>query len=268
MLKDSYKKARKMNEFEYVIDTARQAGEIIMKYYKTSAKISIKNDKSPVTEADIAANSYIVEKLKEFDSSIPVIAEENESGHNEAHKVSELKKGLFWLVDPLDGTKGFIRKDDQFTVNIALIEKQKPVFGVILIPASNSLYFGDKSGAFREVNAGVLEKIKVRKADASKGLDAILSFSHKDPKTEEFLEKYKINNKLSASSSLKFCRIAEGVADIYPRFGRTMEWDTAAGHAILNAAGGKVEDLDGNEFLYAKENFENAGFIAFGNISK
>lgn len=268
MLKDTYKKARKMNEFEYVIDTAKKAGEIIMEYYKTSAKVSIKNDKSPVTEADIAANGYIVEKLKEFDGSIPVIAEENESGHNEANDFNELKKGLFWLVDPLDGTKGFIRKDDQFTVNIALIEKQRPIFGVILIPASNSLYFGDKNGAFREINGAALEKIKVRKADASKGLDAILSFSHKDPKTEGFLEKYKINNRLSASSSLKFCRISEGVADIYPRFGRTMEWDTAAGHAILNAAGGKVEDFDGNEFLYAKENFENKGFIAFGNISK
>ena len=266
MLKDSSKKAREMTEFEDVINTARSAGDIIMKYYKGQVNITIKGDKSPVTEADVAANNYIVEKLKEFDASIPVIAEENEKGDNESHDYNELRNGLFWLVDPLDGTKGFIRKDDQFTVNIALIEKQKPVFGVILIPAENTIYWGGKDGAFRSKNGAAPEQIKVRKVKKEAGLDAILSFSHKDPKTEELIKNYKINHITSASSSLKFCRLAEGVADLYPRAGRTMEWDTAAGQAILMAAGGKVENLDGSHFLYGKKGFENPGFIAFGEV--
>lgn len=246
-----------------ILAITKYAGNIIMGYYKSDMDVVHKLDKSPVTEADIKANDYIVHKLKEIAPKIPVVAEESYKTHNVEHIDI---KGYFWLVDPLDGTKGFLKHNDQFTVNIGLIYNKKPVFGVVQIPAKELLYYvGEDGNAYRIKGNNSPEKISAKNPDAA-GFDVIVSHSHKDPRTDDFLKKYNIRNSVSSASSIKFCVVAEGGADIYPRFGRTMEWDTAAGHAILNAAGGSVKNVDGSEFLYGKDKFENPDFIAWGKI--
>ncbi len=170
----------------------------------------------------------------------------------------------FWLVDPLDGTKEFVSRNGEFTVNIALIENGLPVLGVVLAPALGRLYAGaDGVGAFVMGATGNRVGSKVREVP-SDGLVVVSSRSHGDAEAlERFLAGRKVASSVNAGSSLKFCLVADGVADFYPRFGRTMEWDTAAGHAVLRAAGGRVTDLHGNELVYGKPGFENPHFVAF-----
>lgn len=222
-----------------------------MSHYNSDYDVEIKSDNSPVTQADIEANDYIVKELKEHFPDIAIVSEEG------AKPVQD--GGKFFLVDPLDGTKGFIAKTGQFTVNIGLIENNKPIAGVIYVPVTDDLYFGDGKKAFKNG-----EEIRCRKIPAE-GAVVIASKSHRTQETDDFIEELGIKNIVSAASSLKFCLVAEGTADIYPRFGRTMEWDTAAGQAILESAGGAVYDLDGEPFGYAKNDiFENGYFIAKG----
>lgn len=237
-----------------VIDLARAAGIKIMTHYRAGQAVYRKDDNSPVTEADRVANHIIVEGLKSITPEIVVVSEEGE-------KPDVPWLGYFWLVDPLDGTRSFIRGSGYFTVNIALIENRKdPVMGVIYDPVNGDMYYSDKNGAFHELG-GKVRRLQVRKKQQP--VSALVSHSHLNAATEEYLVAHNIKERIPCASSIKFCMLAEGKADIYPRFGPTMEWDTAAGHAILNAAGGELKTPEGKPFLYGKEGFLNGNFIAF-----
>lgn len=246
---------------ESITAIALQAGAIIMRYYPEEVDVIRKMDNSPVTQADIAANAYIVGALQRLTPDIPVVAEENTEAVNAACLGAE----NFWLVDPLDGTKGFIKKSGEFTVNIGLIRKGLPVAGVVYVPVTQELYYAGETGGAYKRQGGITAAIHVRDI-AAEGAVVVASLSHRTPETDHFIATLKVKSLIAAASSLKFCLLAEGKADIYPRFGRTMEWDTAAGHAVLQAAGGSVENLDGTAFRYGKPGFENPHFIARGKV--
>ncbi len=236
---------------------AREAGQLLMRYFGSSFATHQKQDDSPVTDADIEANRLITKALAELTPTIPVIAEEDDI-HRPDHQE------IFWLVDPLDGTRSFVRGEPEFTVNIGLVKDGVPALGVIYAPPQDALYWGmTGEKAYRRVRGAAAETIAAREP-AADGLVVVRSKSHPSPKTAAYLETLKISETRPSSSSFKFCEIAEGNADLYPRFGRTMEWDTAAGHAILLAAGGRVETVDGSPLTYGKPGFENPHFIAYG----
>ncbi|MFT4089783.1 MAG: 3'(2'),5'-bisphosphate nucleotidase CysQ [Asticcacaulis sp.] len=249
---------------------ALEAGAEIMRLYDNGFSVETKSDASPVTEADQAAEVIILKGLAALAPEIPVVAEEEAA----AGRLPDIGQ-RFFLVDPLDGTKEFISRNGEFTVNIALIENAEPVAGVIYAPALGRIFWGAReTGAFTaDVTNGQIENtrpIHVRPSPEN-GLKAIGSRSHGASETQDWLKAYQVSDFVSAGSSLKFCLLAAGEADIYPRLGRTMEWDTAAGHAILNAAGGRMTNLDGSPFLYGKRNqtddvdFANPHFVAFGD---
>lgn len=243
---------------------SREAGAKIMEIYATDFETRLKTDDSPVTEADGAAEAIIVPELKRLAPEIPVVAEE-EAAAGTAPSVSD---GPFWLVDPLDGTKEFIKRNGEFTVNIALIDKRAPVLGCVFLPVLDRLYTGVVGqGATRSDAGGEGKTIQVR-PPADDGLIVVGSRSHGDPAAmEQFLKGRTVKENRGAGSSLKFCLVAEGEADLYPRLGRTMEWDVAAGHAVLSAAGGTVTLTDGTPFTYAKNAvFENPHFVAWGGL--
>jgi 3'(2'), 5'-bisphosphate nucleotidase len=241
-----------------IVALADRAGAVIMEHYRGEVEVKTKADASPVTAADEAGEAVILEGLDRLASEIPVVAEEKVA----AGDIPEVGDGRFWLVDPLDGTKEFISKNGEFTVNIALIDSEGPLLGVVLAPAREKAWWGLRgAGAFVREADGQARKIQVRPAPAG-GLTAVASRSHSDEATEKFLDEVGASERISAGSSLKFCLVAEGRADIYPRFGPTMEWDVAAGHAVLLAAGGYVTTLEGEPFLYRKPDFRNRGFIA------
>ena len=241
-----------------VVALADRAGAVIMDHYRGEVEVKTKADASPVTAADEAGEAVILEGLATLAPDIPVVAEEKVA----AGDIPEVADGRFWLVDPLDGTKEFISKNGEFTVNIALIDGDGPVMGVVLAPAREKAWWGARGhGAYMRSPEGQVSKITVR-ATPDEGLTAVASRSHSDEATEKFLDEVGARERISAGSSLKFCLVAEGRADIYPRFGPTMEWDVAAGHAVLLAAGGHVTTLDGKPFGYRKPDFRNTGFIA------
>ncbi len=244
-----------------MVEAARNAGALVMRHYAGDTERRIKADKSPVTAADEEAEALIIAALHVAAPEIPVVAEESAA----AGKLPDTSGGVFFLVDPLDGTKEFLNKNGEFTVNIALIEQGHPTAGVVFAPAVDRLFWGSADGAFEEA-AGQKRPIKTRVTPAE-GMTAIASRSHRDRLTDEYLAHYPIANLIAAGSSLKFCVIAAGEADLYPRHGPTMEWDTAAGDAVLRAAGGRVTRLDGKTlFTYgnAREKFQNPSFIAWG----
>ena len=243
-----------------IVALADRAGAVILEHYQGDVAVRAKADASPVTAADEAAEAVILARLAELTPEIPVVAEETvAAGH-----VPEIGDGPFWLVDPLDGTKEFLSRNGEFTVNIALIEGREPILGVVLAPARDQAWWGARGrGATARDADGGTHAIAVRKALAG-GLVAIASRSHRDAETQAFLDQAGVGKCISAGSSLKFCLVAEGKADLYPRFGRTMEWDVAAGHAVLAAAGGRVTTRDGAPLLYRKPGFENPPFIARG----
>ncbi|MEQ8267374.1 MAG: 3'(2'),5'-bisphosphate nucleotidase CysQ [Parvibaculum sp.] len=250
---------------------ALRAGAAIMDHYHTEFEVIHKEDKSPVTAADKDAEAIILAGLRQAVPEIPVVSEEAAAaGHipDIGHR--------FFLVDPLDGTKEFINKNGEFTVNIALIEGRLPVAGVVYAPAKERMFFGYGPGEAFEQHVGACKeglgngalaprRIVARKPDAD-GLVVIASRTHRDTKTDEYLNLYKVKEFLAAGSSLKFCLIAAGEADLYPRHGRTMEWDTAAGHAVLLSAGGSVTQLDGAPLVYGKleRGLDNPYFVARG----
>ena len=249
-----------------LVSLAFKAGGEIMNLYNQEIKFDLKNDLSPITQADRISDEIIVNGLNKEFSEIQCISEESHSKIN----IKSLSN-TFFLVDPLDGTKEFIEKNDEFTVNIALINKNKPELGVIYAPAKNKIFFTDDDGKAyelevenyqNEVNLNRSKRISVSKE--TKNLIAITSRSHNNETTKNFLEKYEIKEKIICGSSLKFCLVANGQANIYPRLGPTKEWDTAAGHAILENAGGKIKSLNDKELLYGKtnEDFLNPEFIA------
>jgi 3'(2'), 5'-bisphosphate nucleotidase len=239
-------------------DLAVQAGELIMEIYATDFSARAKSDASPVTQADEKAEALILAGLARYFPDVPIIAEEAAAaGH--VPKISH----RFFLVDPLDGTKEFISRNGEFTVNIALIENGVPVMGVVYAPALNTLFCGEQHNGAGKRYQDQWHSISVRKLPAE-GATVLASRSHRDAETDAYLATVKVAHLIGAGSSLKFCTIAEGKADLYPRFGRTMEWDTAAGHAVLSAAGGKVVGADGAPFHYGKQarGFDNPAFIA------
>ncbi|MBM3648822.1 MAG: 3'(2'),5'-bisphosphate nucleotidase CysQ [Alphaproteobacteria bacterium] len=242
-------------------DFARAAAREIMRIYAGDLGERTKADKSPVTDADHVAEAVIVEGLRRLTPGTPVVAEEEMA----AGRVPQLDGGPFWLVDPLDGTKEFIKRNGEFTVNIALVEAGQPTLGVVLAPATDTLWRGAAGlGADKSDKGGAFAAIHTRDAPPQ-GLTACASRSHAIYSDLDIW--FRNNNitvadRVQAGSSLKFCLIAEGRADIYPRFGPTSEWDTAAGHAVLEAAGGEVVTTDGRPLGYGKPTFRNPHFIA------
>lgn len=242
----------------------KEAGDKILEVYNNQelfANIQHKADNSPVTMADIESNKIIEKALTDL-YNYPIVSEEGENITYEIRKNYE----RFWLVDPLDGTKEFIHRNGEFTVNIALIEKGFPIWGVIYVPVSATFYFGIVGeGAFKQVGEGEIEPIFARKNASD--LVAVGSKSHAKPEETNFFNSVGVKKIVSVGSSLKFCLIAEGNADIYFRSGPTMEWDTAAGQAILAAAGGQVyKDIHANEvFSYNKTELLNGLFLAIAD---
>jgi 3'(2'), 5'-bisphosphate nucleotidase len=247
-----------------LVHIAQLAAREIMAVYASDFATAAKADLSPVTEADALAEKVIIAALKKQWPDVPILAEESAAaGH-----IPNLGNSFF-LVDPLDGTKEFISRNGEFTVNIAHIDHGRPVMGVVYAPAIERMYCGELgSGAAQATLApsepGDIswEPIKVRAA--ADALTVVASRSHMDAETEAYLATRNVKSLTSAGSSLKFCLIAKGEADLYPRFGRTMEWDTGAGQAVLEAAGGKVLCVDGSPLGYGKalRGFDNPAFIA------
>jgi 3'(2'), 5'-bisphosphate nucleotidase len=242
-----------------VLAIADRAGALILEHYAGGTGVATKADRSPVTAADEAAERLILAGLAELTPEIPVVAEEAVA-RGEIPDVG----GLFWLVDPLDGTREFLSRNGEFTVNIGLVEGGQPLLGVVTAPAKGWAWWGAVGhGACRREAGGVAE-IRARARPSGGTAVAVASRSHRDAETDAWLAAQGITDTVSAGSSLKFCLVAEGKADVYPRFGTTMEWDTAAGHAVLRAAGGRVRTVAGEPFGYGKPAFRNPGFIAEG----
>jgi 3'(2'), 5'-bisphosphate nucleotidase len=253
---------------EVMIAAALRAGRAIHDIYAGGFEVAHKADATPVTEADHAAEEIILEHLQRSAITVPVVAEEQVAAGGAPVVGAE-----FFLVDPLDGTKEFVQRRGDFTVNIALVRSGAPVLGVVYAPASSQLFAGHvpAGSAFKSVQApaaGVLAArtpIRVRSAPAA-GLTVVASRSHATPETDTYLSQYSVAERVAVGSSLKFCLVAAGAADLYPRLGPTMEWDTAAGHAVLVAAGGRVLAPGGLALRYGKPGFRNPWFIASGTL--
>ena len=249
-----------------------EAGRVILDVYEKEAiEVRSKEDRSPVTEADEAAEAILITGLAGLYPGISIIAEEASSREG----VPGDCPPRFLLVDPLDGTREFIARNGEFTVNVGLVEDGRPVAGCVHAPALGATWIGAEGFGALVARAALRETptddawSPIATRVAGDTLCAVASRSHSNAETEEFLSKLAVGHRRSAGSSLKFCLVAEGEADVYPRFGPTMEWDTAAGHAVLSAAGGSVTTPEGGPFLYGKadEAFRNGGFVAWGRKS-
>jgi 3'(2'), 5'-bisphosphate nucleotidase len=251
-----------------VLAIARQAGDAIMGVYAKllaadaatlAVLVNHKDDGSPLTQADLLAHQTIATRLAALTPDIPVVSEEDT-----ASLQYRKPTGTFWLVDPLDGTKEFLARNGEFTVNIALVQEGRATLGVVLAPALGLAYWGcPGAGAFKEHN-GLVQAIRVAvPAEAGSGLLRVLaSKSHLNADTQAYLQQLGPHKLVQAGSSLKFCRVAEGSADIYPRLGPTCEWDTAAAQSVVEAAGGEVLELDGTPLRYGKPELLNPYFVA------
>ncbi|MFW5497904.1 MULTISPECIES: 3'(2'),5'-bisphosphate nucleotidase CysQ [unclassified Maridesulfovibrio] len=237
---------------------AREAGSAIMDVRSNGFDVKNKDDKSPVTAADIASNEVISKRLAALYPEIPILSEEGAKIPYEERKQWD----YFFLVDPLDGTKEFIKDNGEFCVCIALMRKTRPILGVIYAPTQDALYTGStETGAQVSRNGEPPVTITTRPPAENEGLIVVGSRSHPAPELAEYLETLNVKKMTPAGSAIKFCLVAEGKAHLYPRFNPTMEWDTGAGQAIVEAAGGSMLGLDGKEFPYNKESLRNAGFI-------
>lgn len=247
----------------HVIQIAEQAGKEILDIYNTEFTIDLKQDKSPLTAADMAAHRCIVNGLAKI-SDLPILSEES----SEIPYTERASWQRYWLVDPLDGTKEFIKRNGDFTVNIALIDHHKPVLGVVYVPVTGQCYYAaDQAGAFKKNGEGVALSIQVRNQKSDK-LIVAGSKSHQTPELAEYLAKLPEHELIAIGSSLKFCLVAEGSADLYPRIGLTSEWDTAAAQCIVEQAGGAVTELDGSTLQYnRKDSLLNPYFLVFGDLS-
>lgn len=242
-----------ITKIKYII---KEAGKKSILLRNLNLKIFIKKDQSPVTNADLELDKFIAKNLSNLFPNIPIISEEQEQ---QSLKNDE----YFWLIDPIDGTKGFINNQPYFTVNIALINKQKkPEFGFIYAPDFDSLYYVDENKNLSIEKNKDISILNNHKNTEFNNFTAITSFNNFNEKTKNYLQNKKIKKIIKMSSSLKFCLLAENLADIYPKFGPTMEWDTAAGDAILQAAGGKILNHNEQTMIYGKENFKNGDFFA------
>jgi 3'(2'), 5'-bisphosphate nucleotidase len=239
---------------------AREAGAAILHHYETGAAVMMKSDGSPVTDADLASDAIIIPALEALTSDIPVVSEEGV----EAGRPVDIAKGRFWLVDPLDGTKEFIARTGEFTVLIGLIEKGQPVLGVMYGPVTDQLYSGTAAGEAWSVSKEGREPLQARLPPESGQLSVTSSFRRPSEKMEKFLAGLPIGERIRRRSAFKFADIASGAADLYPAFGLSYEWDTAAGHAIVLAAGGQVTDVAGEPLRYGKPEFKNPDILVIG----
>ncbi|KAF7787493.1 3'(2'), 5'-bisphosphate nucleotidase [Pseudoalteromonas rubra] len=243
---------------EEIVNLARRAGDKILTIYAKDFNVEYKDDKSPVTDADLAANDVITAGLKALTPDLPILSEESAEISWQERQTWQ----RYWLVDPIDGTKEFIKKNGEFTVNIALIENGEPVMGVVHAPALNVSYFAANSiGAFKECDEARIELKVTRKANQGT-IQVVGSRSHPSPDLAEYLTQFDDVNMVPKGSSLKLCLVAESAADVYPRLGPTSEWDTGAGHAVAKIAGATVTQLDGSPLLYnQKESYLNPYFV-------
>ena len=243
-----------------VLKIADAASEKVLSIYMTDFKVDFKADESPITAADIASHRVIVEGLRNLSHDIPVLSEEG----TEIPWSERNHWPRFRLIDPIDGTRDFTQRTGEFTVNIALIENGEPILGVVTAPALKEAYWGLKGeSAYKRDRTGRTRRISVAVPGETRRV--VASKNHLNDETKAFIEKLGAHELVQAGSSLKFCKIAEGHADIYPRLGPTCEWDTGAAHAVLSAAGGKVETLEGEPLKYGKENVLNPFFVAAGD---
>lgn len=247
-----------MVDHQWVVAISKEAGKAILQHYDDEIDVEIKEDLSPLTKADLASHHVIIDSLRKRTSETPIISEESGiPGYDERKDWEQ-----YWLVDPLDGTKEFIKKNGEFTVNIALIQKNEPVFGVVHIPAKEVTYVGQKGkGSFKLNGQGEMEPIHSEVPDLSQAMKVVASRSHGSSDLEERLHELgvKVGETVPAGSSLKFCLVADGTADIYPRFGPTMEWDTAAGDAVYRFSGKEQERH--SPIRYNKPDMRNKGFV-------
>jgi 3'(2'), 5'-bisphosphate nucleotidase len=239
---------------------AIDAGARILDVYERSIQVDLKKDGSPLTAADAASHALIVERLTALTPAIPILSEES----SEAEVAARQSWPRFWLVDPLDGTKEFINRNGEFTVNIALIDGHAPVLGVVYVPVLGTIYSACRGlGAFKQKAEQPARPMRVRPYGGAKPI-VVASRSHAGPETEAFLESIGPHDVVSMGSSLKLCLVAEGAADVYPRLGPTMEWDTAAAQCVVECAGGRVTDVEGNALTYNKHSLLNPWFIVSG----
>jgi len=246
---------------EYVCNLAKEAGGAVLDVYRTEFSVEDKEDKSPLTLADTRSHQIIAEGLRKRYPDIPVLSEE---GRETAYSVRRRWR-RFWLVDPLDGTKEFIKRNDEFTINIALVEGRSPVFGLIYVPVFDILYLGDPSEGCWELADGRAARLKVQEPEAAAPVRVVKSRSHPSPDLQLLLDRLPEHEVITCGSALKFCAVVRGDADFYPRFGPTWEWDTAAGQAIVAAAGGVLVDPWGRAFQYNKETLLNGPFLVAGS---
>ena len=241
-----------------VLQIAREAGHSILSVYDEPVELTVKADESPLTQADKASHQLIEQKLQELTPEWQVVSEESD----DTVKAKRTVLPIYWLVDPLDGTKEFIKRNGEFTVNIALIVDGVTVFGVVGVPVQNKLYWGGKEyGCWLQDETG-RRSLQVTTKPEQAMLRVVGSRSHVNAETAEYLQKLGEHELVSVGSSLKFCLLAEGKADLYPRLGPTCEWDTAAAQAVLEGAGGKVETLEGQPLRYSKPDILNPWFVA------
>lgn len=253
-----------VNLLPRVVDLAREAGNAIMKLYgRANLETSFKKDSSPLTQADFESHQIIIHGLFSLSPDWPILSEESE----EAPFEKRASWNRFWLVDPLDGTKEFLQRTGEFTVNIALVEHGIPILGVVYAPIFDCMYFAMRDAGAFKMQGGLRSRIKTTRPEGSI-LRTVISRYHRSQ--EESLMAFVKDGRqcefIVMGSSLKFCLIAEGAADMYPRVGPTMEWDTAAAHCILVEAGGAIADLDGNLIRYNKPVLVNPSFVASGAV--
>ena len=246
---------------EIIQRIAREAGDEILKYYGKAFTVEAKADDSPLTQADRAAHTCICERLREVDGGLPVLSEESDES-----EIRERKSWRrFWLVDPLDGTKEFIKQTGEFTVNIALVEDGVPVLGVIYVPVHNWIYYAEAGqGAWKRIGGEAPVAIRVRPADEA-NLAIVASRDHAGPQVKALLERFPTARAKSMGSSLKFCLVAEGEADLYLRDVPTMEWDVGAAQCIVEAAGGQVLTLEKAPLRYNKDSLRNPALLTAGD---
>jgi 3'(2'), 5'-bisphosphate nucleotidase len=242
-----------------LLSIAQEAGEAILNIYNnadTAQVVTFKADASPLTLADAASHEVLAKRLQALFPQIPLLSEEGRDIAYEERK----NWHTFWCIDPLDGTKEFVKRNGEFTVNIALIQEKKPVLGIIYVPVTGVMYYGGENlGSWKIDAEGTRTRLLVKNLIAD--WTAVGSRTHASPEEAELLNRYPVTNKISVGSSLKFCLLAEGLAQIYYRHGPTMEWDTAAGQAILTFSNGKVTTPEGEPFTYNKESLLNGSFL-------
>ncbi|MDA3871555.1 MAG: 3'(2'),5'-bisphosphate nucleotidase CysQ [Candidatus Marinimicrobia bacterium] len=240
---------------EKIIEISKKAGKETLKYYNDNVKIEYKDDNSPLTQADLVSHRIIVDFLEKLTPKIPIISEEGEIPEYNIRK----KWMKYWLIDPLDGTKEFIKKNGEYTINIALIIDREPVVGVIYVPVTDIFYYGEKNKGSFKIENGETKRIFANKIDENSPLTVIESRSHPSKELEKYLQTINVKDRVQVGSSLKFCLVAEGLADIYPRLSPTMEWDTGVGDCIYrNAAMGKENY---SPIIYNKPILKNKNFI-------